>query len=194
MAVAWMTGRSRRPGIAGQRRRQDSLLWRVYLSSVPPPAGCLRVPGPGHGRGGVAERSKAHAWNACKGQKPFVGSNPTPSATNSSLQMPTADGEGIWVAEETALRKGQALPESARSSGARFASYKSSLFGTNGSFDVTPRLHAGCGVPNANRGPKAPARFWKLYSPFDSDRVQTCSKYWNCISPVGDTSIFSVLR
>ena len=28
----------------------------------------------------MAERSKAHAWSACKGQKPFAGSNPAPSA------------------------------------------------------------------------------------------------------------------
>ena len=31
--------------------------------------------------GEMAERSKAHAWKVCKGQKPFVGSNPTLSAS-----------------------------------------------------------------------------------------------------------------
>ena len=30
--------------------------------------------------GEMAERSKAHAWRACGGQKPPVGSNPTLSA------------------------------------------------------------------------------------------------------------------
>ena len=32
-------------------------------------------------RGGVAERSKAHAWRACIRVSRIVGSNPTPSAT-----------------------------------------------------------------------------------------------------------------
>ncbi len=41
--------------------------------------------------GEMAERLKAHAWNACKGEQPFVGSNPTLSA------------RGVEHSEETAL-------------------------------------------------------------------------------------------
>ena len=36
-------------------------------------------------RGRVAEWLKAHAWKVCLGQKPNVGSNPTPSVANRRL-------------------------------------------------------------------------------------------------------------
>ena len=57
----------------------------------------------------MAERSKAHAWKVCIGQKPIVGSNPTLSANNSMesggcrivpmILSPILESSGVCVSD-----------------------------------------------------------------------------------------------
>src|SRR5579871_1723793 len=62
-------------------KREACRYFRGPLRRAEPMSRSVRDAKAGARAGGVAERSKAHAWKVCIRQKRIVGSNPTPSAT-----------------------------------------------------------------------------------------------------------------